>query len=132
MTVVTVHPIRTEADYEAALRQIETLMTAPAGSPEGETLDVLVTLVQAYEARHHAIEAPDPIALLEHLMEARGLGRRDLEPALGPSGRVSEVLNRRRRLSLDMIRALHDQFDLPAEVLIREYPLAAPERAHGS
>jgi HTH-type transcriptional regulator/antitoxin HigA len=123
MNDVLVHPIRTEADYEAALVRIEGLMDAASGTPEGDRLDVLVTLVQAYEARHHPIEAPDPIALIEHVMEARGLQRRDLEAAIGHSGRVSEILARRRPLSLGMIRALNRQLGLPAEVLIREYPL---------
>lgn len=124
MSAITIHPVRTETECEAALTEIERLMGARAGTPEGDRLDVLVTLVQAYEASHHPVEAPDPIALIEHLIEARGLDRRDLEPALGSSGRVSEVLNRRRPLSLGMIRALHRQFGLPADVLIRDYPLA--------
>ena len=124
MTEITVPLVRTEAEYEAALADIEALMTAAAGTPEGDRLDVLVTLVQVYEARHHPVEAPDPVALIEHMMEARGLVRADLEPALGSSGRVSEVLNRRRPLSLSMIRALHRQFHLSARVLIQDYPLA--------
>lgn len=123
MGQVSVSPVRTEAEYEAALADIEGLMNAAPASPEGDRLDVLVTLVQAYEARHHPVEAPDPIALLEHVMEARGLERRDLEPAIGSSGRVSEVMNRRRPLSLHMIRALHRQLGLPAAALIQDYPL---------
>lgn len=121
MMDVTVRPIRDEADYEAALALVGSLMHAQPGTPEGDRLDVLVTLIQAYEARHHAVEPPDPIALIEHVMEARGLDRRDLESAIGHSGRVSEILNRRRHLSLGMIRELHRRFDMPADVLIREY-----------
>lgn len=128
MTEITVNTLRSEADYEAAFTEIEALMGAREGTPEGDRLDVLVTLVQAYEARHHPVEAPDPIALIEHVMEARGLDRRDLEPVIGSSGRVSEVMNRRRALSLGMIRALHRQLGLPAEALIREYPLVDQRR----
>ncbi len=121
--MVTVNPIRTEDDYEAALMEIEGLMSADAGSPEGDRLDVLATLVEAYEARHYPVEAPDPIALLEFVMEQRGLDRVDLQPFLGGSGRVSEVMNRVRPLSIEMIRQLADGLDLPAEVLIKRYPL---------
>lgn len=126
MTEVRVSPVRTEAEYDAALKEIETLMDAWPGTPEGDRLDVLVTLVQAYEARHFPIEAPDPVALIEHIMEARGLDRRDMQAVFGHSGRTSEILNRKRPLSLGMIRALHDQYGLPAEVLIRDYPLTGP------
>ena len=129
MSEVIVRPIRSESDYEDALAEIGTLMEAAMGTPEGDRLDVLVTLTQAYEAQHHMVEPPDPISLIEHVMEARGLDRRDLEPAIGPSGRVSEVLARKRPLSLGMIRALRRELGLPAEVLIREYPLAARKPA---
>lgn len=123
MSAAPIAPIRTEADYEAALKEIEQVMDAEPDTPEGDRLDVLVTLVQAYEAKHHPIEAPDPVALIEHMMEARGLSRADLQPVFGRSGRTSEVLNRKRPLSLSMIRALHDKYGLPADVLIRDYPL---------
>ena len=102
--LVMVRPIRTEADYEAALAEIDGLMTARSGTVEGDRLDVLATLVEAYEAEHHAIDAPDPIALLEFAMEQRGADRTDLEPMIGGRGRVSEVLTRKRSLSLSMIR----------------------------
>jgi HTH-type transcriptional regulator/antitoxin HigA len=121
--LVMVRPIRTEADYEAALDEIATIMTARAGTREGDRLDVLSTLVEAYEAEHHAIEAPDPIALLEFAMEQRGADRADLEPMIGPRGRVSEVLTRKRPLSLSMIRKLKDEWHLPADVLVRTYAL---------
>lgn len=121
--LVMVRPIRTEADYEAALEEIGTLMTARAGTPEGDRLDVLSTLVEAYEAEHYAIEAPDPIALLEFAMEQRGADRADLEPMIGARGRVSEVLTRKRALSLSMIRKLKSEWALPADVLVRSYPL---------
>lgn len=122
--MVTVNPIRTEDDLEASLREIEALMGAVPGTPEGDRLDVLVTLVQAFEQAHHAIEAPDPIALIEFAMDQQGLSRRDLEVYIGPSGRISEILNRRRPLTLDMIRRLTQGLGLPAEILVREYPLA--------
>lgn len=124
MSDIGVYPVRNHSDYEAALAEIERLMSAAPGTREGDRLDVLTTLVQAYEMQHYPIEAPDPVSLIEHLMEARGLTQRDLEPALGTAAQVSEVLNRRRPLSLEMIRALHRQFGLPAEALIEEYPVA--------
>lgn len=121
--LVMVRPVRTKADYEAAIEEIGTIMTARAGTPEGDRLDVLSTLVEAYEAEHHSIEAPDPIALLEFAMEQRGADRTDLEPMIGARGRVSEVLTRKRALSLSMIRKLKDQWDLPTDVLVRSYSL---------
>lgn len=121
--LVMVRPIRTEADYEAALDEIGKIMTARAGTPEGDRLEVLSTLVDAYEAEHHAIEAPDPIALLEFAMEQRGADRTDLEPMIGTRGRVSEVLTRKRPLSLTMIRKLKVEWNLPADVLVRTYSL---------
>ena len=127
--MVEVTPIRTEQDYEAALAEIERLMDARPGTAEGDRLDVLATLVEAWEAEHHAIEAPDPIALLQFVMEQRGLDRDDLKPMLGERGRVSEILGRRRPLTLAMIRKLHAGLGLPAEVLVRPYPLDRPEAA---
>jgi HTH-type transcriptional regulator/antitoxin HigA len=124
--LVMVRPIRTEADYEEALVEIGELMTARAGTPEGDRLDVLSTLVEAYEAEHYAIDAPDPIALLEFAMEQRGADRTDLEPMIGSRGRVSEVLTRKRALSLAMIRNLKAKWALPADVLVRSYPLKTP------
>ena len=117
-----VRPIKSEADYEAALAEIEALMHAERDTPEGDRLDVLVTLVQAYEAEHHPIEAPDPVAAIEFRMEQLGLTRADLEGLIGPSGRVAEVLNRKRPLTLRMIRRLSAALDIPAEILIQEYP----------
>lgn len=121
--LVMVRPIRTEADYEEALEEIGQLMSARAGTPEGDRLDVLSTLVEAYEAEHHAIDAPDPIALLEFAMEQRGADRTDLEPMIGSRGRVSEVLTRKRALSIAMIRNLTARWALPVDVLVRSYPL---------
>ena len=121
--LVMVRPVRTEAVYEAALDAIGGLMTARAGTPEGDRLDVLSTLVEAYETEHHAIDAPDPIALVKFAMEQRGADRADLEPMIGGRGRVSEVLSRKRALSLAMIRKLKAEWALPADVLVRSYSL---------
>ena len=101
-----VRPIRSAADHCAALAEIEILMRAGPGTPDGDRLDVLATLIEAWEARHVPIEAPDPIAAILFMMDQKGLRRRDLEPAIGSRARVAEILNRRRALTLPMIRAL--------------------------
>lgn len=118
-----IRPIRSEQDYETALREIEGLMDAHPDTPEGDRLDVLVTLVEAYEARHHAIEAPDPIALLDFVIEQRGLDRAALQPMIGSRGRISEVMARKRPLTLAMIRNLQAKLGLPADALIQPYRL---------
>jgi len=112
-------PLRGEEDYEAALAEIERLWGAKAGSPKGDRLDILATLIEAYEAKHYPMAPPDPIEAIKFRMEQRGLTRKDLEDVLGSRTRVSEVLNRKRGLSIDMIRKLHDKLQIPAEVLIR-------------
>ena len=121
-----IRPIRTEAEYEAALAEIDRLFDAAPHTPEGERLEVLATLVEAYEEQHYSIPAPDPIEAITYHMESRGLCRRDLEPYLGSRARVAEVLNRKRPLSLEMIRRLHTGLGIAAEILIQPYPLAAP------
>ncbi len=113
-----IKPIKNKRDYQAALKQIEALMDAAPGSKRGDKLDVLVTLVEAYEAKHFAIDAPNPIAAIEFAMEQKGLTRKDLEPFIGSRARVSEVLNHKRPLTLAMIRNLHTGLGLPAEILI--------------
>ena len=118
-----IKPIKSEADYDAALTAIDRLMGATPGTPEGDELDILVTLVEAYEAAHWAIEAPDPISAIEHVMEARGLRQKDLAAVIGSQPRASEVLNRRRPLTLPMIRALSTQWNLPVDLLVHEYDL---------
>jgi HTH-type transcriptional regulator / antitoxin HigA len=112
-------PIRSEADHAAALAQVERLWGAKPGTPEGDRLDVLATLIDAYEAEHHALDPPDPVAAIKFRMEQQGLTRRDLEGIIGTRTRVAEVLNRKRGLSIGMIRRLHDRLGIPAEVLIR-------------
>ncbi len=118
-----IRPLRTEDDYEAALKEIENLWGVPYGSPEGDRMEVLVTLVEAYEEKHYPIEPPDPIEAILHQMESQGLNRRDLEPLLGSRGRVSEILNRRRPLSIEMIRNLHAGLGISADVLVQPYEL---------
>jgi HTH-type transcriptional regulator/antitoxin HigA len=116
-----IRPIRTDEEYRAALTEIERLWDTGPGSAEGDYVEVLATLVEAYEATHHPIPAPDPIAAIEFMMEQKGLTRRDLEPAIGSRGRVSEVLKRKRPLTLPMVRALSVLLDIPADVLVRAY-----------
>jgi len=112
-------PIRSEADYEAALTEIERLWGARIGTAEGDRLDILATLVDVYENEHYPMDPPDPIDAIKFRMEQQGLSRKDLEGILGSRTRVAEVLNRRRGLSMNMIRRLHDKLGIPAEVLIR-------------
>ena len=117
-----IKPIRTKADYEAALKEIESLMGARRNSPEGERLDVLVTLVEAYERKHFPLELPDPIEAIKFAMDQQGLSVKDLDPMLGRSNRVYEVLNRKRPLTLKMIWRLHKELGIPAVCLIRPPP----------
>ena len=121
-----IKPIRNERDHEAALAEIEALMDAHSDTLDGDRLDVLATLVEAYEAKHHAIGEPDPVDAILHRMEALGLSRKDLEPMIGSRGRVSEVLARRRPLSIAMIRRLTKAMHIPADVLIRPYEVQRP------
>lgn len=116
-------PIRTKKEYQAALAEAELLWDAFAKSPEADRLDVLTLLIEQYERQRFPIADPDPIDFLTHVMEARGMTRKDLEPYIGPRGRVSDILNRIRPLSLEMIRRLSAGLKLPAEVLIRPYHL---------
>ena len=116
-------PIRSEADYRAALSEAERLWPAEPGTVDGDRVEVLSTLIEAYEARHHPIPAPDPIAAILFMMEQKGLTRRDLEPAIGSRGRVSEVLNRKRPLTLPMVRALSALLGIPPDVLVQPYEI---------
>ena len=115
-----IKPIKTDADYRAALKEIEVLMTAEPDTPEGEKLDVLVTLVEAYEQMHYPLDLPDPVEAIKFEMEQKGLTVKDLEPMIGKSNRVYEVLNRKRSLTLKMIWRLHEQLGIPAESLIKQ------------
>ena len=122
-----IKPIRTEEDYLAALNEIEALFDSNPDSPEGEKLEVLVTLVEAYESRHYQIPRPDPIDAIEYHMERHNLSRKDLEPYIGNRARVSEIINRKRPLSMRMIRNLHKALDIPLEILVQEYALDTSE-----
>ncbi|MES2822933.1 MAG: transcriptional regulator [Pseudomonadota bacterium] len=113
-----IKPIKTDADYREALKQIEGLMMAMPDTEEGERLDVMVTLVEAYESKHHALDLPDPVEAIKFEMERKGLSVKDLEPMIGKSNRVYEVLNRKRALTLPMIRRLNHSLGIPAESLI--------------
>jgi len=116
-----IRPIRNDPDYRAALEEIERLWDAEPGTAEGDHVEVLATLVEAYETSHHPIPPPDPIAAIEFMLDQKGLTRRDLEPAIGSRGRVSEVLNRKRPLTLPMVRALSALLQIPMEVLAQPY-----------
>lgn len=112
-------PIRTKADYKAALAEMERLWGARSGTPKGDRLDVLATLIDVYETQHYPMDPPDPIDAIQFRMEQQGLTRKDLEPLIGTRARVAEIMTRKRNLSIDMIRRLHEQLGISAEVLIR-------------
>ncbi|MDP2809576.1 MAG: helix-turn-helix domain-containing protein [Rhodocyclaceae bacterium] len=116
-------PIRTRKDHQDALVEAAHLWDSPARSPAADRLDVLTLLIENYERRHCPIPDPDPVDFLNHVMEAQGMTRKDMEPYIGPRGRVSDILNRTRPLTLEMIRRLSEGLNLPAEVLIKPYPI---------
>ncbi len=122
---MNIHPIKHEADYETALERIMALMDAETDTPEGDELDILATLVEAYEAKHHVIETPNPIEAIRFRMQQYGLKDKDLVPYIGHTGRVSEVLNCRRKLTITMIRKLHKGLQIPTGSLIKDYPLVS-------
>jgi HTH-type transcriptional regulator/antitoxin HigA len=123
-----IKPIRTEQDYQNALTEIDHLFDAEPGTPEGDRLDVLVTLVEAYEQQYYALPLPDPIEAIEFHMERLGLTRHELEPLIGSRARVSEIFNRRRPLTMRMIRNIHDGLGISYEVLMQRHPLAGEEQ----
>lgn len=116
-------PIRNDEEHAEALHEIEVLMDATPGTPEGDRLDLLATLVELYEERRWPIENPDPIEAVRFMMEEKGLSRKDLESVIGSRGRVAEILNRKRALTLPMIRELSKLLELPADVLVQPYSL---------
>ncbi len=120
-----VKPIRNDADHKAAMAEIEALWGAPAGTEEGDRLDVLATLIDAYEAQRYPMDPPDPVEAILFRMEQEGLTRKDLEAIIGSRTRIAEVLNRKRGLSIAMIRRLHERLGIPAEILIRPSRKAA-------
>ena len=113
-----IKPIRNDDDLRAAFTQLENVFQADAGTPEADEMEILVAMIEAYENRHYPISPADPIEAITFRMEQQGLTPRDLEPFIGPSGRVSEVLNRKRTLSLRMIKRLHDGLRIPYESLL--------------
>lgn len=119
-----IRPIKTEEDYQVALEEIESLLDAKPDTPEGDRLDVLTTLVEVYaEKQEYTLPSPDPIHALTYYMESRGLSRKDLEVYIGSSQLVLDILQRKRPLSIDMIRKLHAGLGISAEILIQPYPL---------
>ncbi len=117
--MIELKPIRSEADYKKAMALLKSLWGAEADTPERDTLDLLTTLIDDYESIAEPIDLPDPIDAILFRMEQQNLTRKDLEPMLGNRGRVAEILNRKRPLSLEMIRRIHAELDIPAEVLIQ-------------
>lgn len=115
---MNIYPIKTEQDYQRALTDIESLMMAEMDSPEGDRLDVLVTLVEDYERKHYPIDFPDPVEAIKFVMEQRSLTIKDLVPIIGQANRVYEILNRKRPLTLPMIKRLHRHLGIPAESLL--------------
>ena len=118
-----IKPIRTKADYAAALKSVESLMGAKARTPQGDRLDVLVTLIEGYERQHFPMDLPDAVEAIKFRMEQQGLTPKDLEPLIGRRNRVYEVLNRKRSLTLAMIQKLHAGLGIPAESLLRQAAL---------
>lgn len=114
-----IKPIRTPADYDEALSDVARLWGARSGTRDGDRLDVLATLIDNYEAQHYPMDPPDPVEAIKFRMEQQGLGRKDLEPLIGTRARVAEVMNRKRGLSIEMIRRLHETLGISADVLIR-------------
>ena len=123
---MNIKPIKTDSDYTEALQEVESLMSAKINTPEGDKLDVLVTLIESYEKKHHPILPPEPVEAIIHQMESQGLSRKDLESVLGSRARVSEILNRKRSLSLNTIRKLQKNLGISAEILIKPYNLHTP------
>ena len=117
---MTIRPIRNDDDLKKVFRRMEKIFQAEEGTPQADERDVLVTLVEAYENRHYDFGPADPVEAIKFRMEQEGLTPRDLEPFIGPSGRVSEVLNRKRPLSLRMVKRLHDGLKIPYESLLAE------------
>jgi len=129
---MNIKPIKTNSDYETVLKEIEQLFDAKPGTPAGDRLEVLSTLVEDYEDEHYSIPLPDPIEMILYTMESRGLNRADLEPYIGSRARVSEVLNRKRPLSLSMIQKLNSGLGIPAEALIAPYKTTISKVRHAN
>lgn len=122
--MMELRPIKTEADYQAALTEIELLFDAELNSPECDYLDILATLVEDYEKEHYCIEPPDPIEAISYYLETKGLSEKDLQRSLGNQGDAVEILNHKQALNLELIRALHQDLGISADILIQPYSLA--------
>ena len=120
---MNIKPIRTDKDYEEALQRVEALMDAKEGTTEFDELEILSTLIENYEAEHFSIDIPDPIEAIKFRMEQEGLKQKDVAKLFGNKVRVSEVLNKKRRLTLDMVRNLHDNLSIPYDSLLNRYEL---------
>jgi HTH-type transcriptional regulator/antitoxin HigA len=118
-----IKPIRNEKDYESTLHRVDSLMDAKLGSEAFDELEILTTLIENYEAKHYVIDAPDPIEAIKFRMEQEGLKQKDLVTIFGNKVRVSEILNKKRKLTLDMIRNIHEDLDIPFESLLNRYDL---------
>jgi HTH-type transcriptional regulator/antitoxin HigA len=118
-----IRPIKSEADYFATLAEVERLFDATPDTPEGDRLEVLTTLLEAYEKNHYSIPSPDPVETLTYWMESKGITRKDMEPLVGSRARLSEIFNHRRGLTLTMIRNLHNKLGIPVEALIQPVQL---------
>ena len=125
---MTIKPIKTKKDYQSALERLETIFDAKKGSQEGDELEVLSILIEKYEDEHFAIGFPDPIEAIKFRMEQLGYNQTDLAKVVGLKSRTSEILSKKRKLTLDMIRLLHDNLKIPTEVLIQTYKLTKPSR----
>jgi len=122
---MNITPIRTEEDYQEALKRLNEIFDAPTGTPESDEADILGLLIEDYEKEHYPIDAPDPIEAIKIRMEELNLKQVDLIPEIGGKSRVSEILNRKRRLTVDMIRKLSEKLNLPVNILIKEYKLVS-------
>jgi HTH-type transcriptional regulator / antitoxin HigA len=125
-----IQPVRTEAEHDAALARIAQLMGAQPGPEAGDELEILVTLVDAYEGKHFPIDTPDPVTVIKFQMEQQGLSRKDLEPMIGSRARVSEILTGKRALTLPMIRRLHHELSIPIDLLVGQEPGLARNPRH--
>lgn len=120
---MNIKPIKCEADYDAALARVDNLMDAALDTPQGDELDILVTLIEKYETQHYPVDAPNPVEAIRFRMDQIGMKDKDLIPYIGQSGRVSEILSFKRKLTLSMIRKLHSELNIPTESLIQDYKL---------
>ena len=122
---MNVQPVKNEESYELALARVDALMNAEPDTPEGDELDILVTLIEAYEEKNYPINAPDPIEAIRFRMEQYGMSNNDLVEYIGSTGRVSEIMNHKRGLSITMIRKLNSGLKIPLESLFHEYKIKA-------